>query len=222
MEKTIITEYNHAIFKYSEEDSSLIKELNDYIDENIEEIYDFFELKNRKDKAIIEIMPTKDAIDIAVSKAKEVDVSSIPNWLIGFSCSDKIYFLSLRDYKSTPYKDKTDLEEYKKTILHEYIHYIVGLFSIENKCDYPHKALNEGIAQYLSHQRDRNIIELKHDLSEVLDGTRAYSEWYLITKYILDNYSKDYFLELLKDKNKTRKFITDNFDNIKNMKQVKR
>ncbi len=222
MEKTIITEYNHAIFKYSEEDSNLIKELNDYIDENIEEICDFFELKNRNNKAIIEIFHTKEKIDIEVSKAKEVDVSSIPNWLIGFSCSDKIYFLSLRDYKSTPYKDKTDLEEYKKTILHEYIHYIVGLFSIENNCDYPHKALNEGIAQYLSHQRDRNIIELKHDLSEVLDGTRAYSEWYLITKYILDNYSKDYFLELLKDKNKTREFITDNFDNIKNMKQVKR
>ena len=222
MDKIIITEYDHAIFKYTNEDSNLVKELNDYIDENIDEVYDFFELKNRNNKAIIEIFPTKEKIDIAVSKAKEVDASSIPNWLIGFSCSDKIYFLSLRDYKSTPYKDKTDLLEYKKTILHEYIHYIVGLYLLENKCSYPIRALNEGIAQYLSHQRDKNIITLKHDLSEVLEGNTAYSEWYLITKYIIDNYSKEYFLELLRNRNEAIDFINNNFDNIKDMKQVKR
>ena len=216
-------EFNHAIFKYNLEDENLVFELNNYINENINEIYSFFELKDITSKATIIILPTKEEFDKEVRPLKkEYEEYGVPSWVIGFSIKDKIYFLSLRDYKNTPHKDKTDLLAYKKTILHEYIHYIVGLYLFENKCSYPLRALNEGIAQYLSHQRDNNIITLKNDLSEVLDGTTAYSEWYLITKYIIDNYSKDYFLELLKDKTKTREFITDNFDNIKNMKQVKR
>ena len=205
------------------EDENLVFELNNYINENINEIYSFFELKDIISKATIIILSTKEEFDKEVRPLKkEYEEYGVPSWVIGFSLKDKIYFLSLSDYKNTPHKDKIDLLAYKKTILHEYIHYIVGLYLFENKCSYPLRALNEGIAQYLSHQRDKNIITLKHDLSEVLDATTAYSEWYLITKYIIDNYSKEYFLELLRDRDKAIDFINNNFDYIKDMKQVRR
>lgn len=216
-------EFDHAIFKYNLEDENLVFELNNYINENINEIYSFFELKDIISKATIIILSTKEEFDKEVRPLKkEYEEYGVPSWVIGFSLKDKIYFLSLSDYKNTPHKDKIDLLAYKKTILHEYIHYIVGLYLFENKCSYPLRALNEGIAQYLSHQRDKNIITLKHDLSEVLDATTAYSEWYLITKYIIDNYSKEYFLELLRDRDKAIDFINNNFDYIKDMKQVRR
>ena len=216
-------EFDHAIFKYNLEDENLVFELNNYINENINEIYSFFELKDIISKATIIILSTKEEFDKEVRPLKkEYEEYGVPSWVIGFSLKDKIYFLSLSDYKNTPHKDKIDLLAYKKTILHEYIHYIVGLYLFENKCSYPLRALNAGIAQYLSHQRDKNIITLKHDLSEVLDATTAYSEWYLITKYIIDNYSKEYFLELLRDRDKAIDFINNNFDYIKDMKQVRR
>ena len=220
----MIKEFNYAIFKYTQEDEKLVLELNKYIEENANIIYDFFSIEDRNNKPIINIIPTKIEFDKEIKElSKLYKEKNVPDWVIGFYASNhQIYYVSLNDYKNTIHKNNTDLLEYKKTVLHEFVHYVIGLYVIQNNSGYPYKVLDEGIAQYLSHQKDDMNIEFNYTLNDIIGENTNYTGWYLVTKYILDNNSNKYFLELLTDKNKAQDFITDNFDDIKNMNQVKR
>ena len=54
------------------------------------------------------------------------------------------------------------------------------------------------IAQYLSGQRDNETLDFNYTLDEI-KGDNCYKGWFVLTKYILDNYDKEYFLELVSD-----------------------
>ena len=67
----------------------------------------------------------------------------------------EIYYLSINDYKNTSHT--IDFDMYKKTILHEYVHYVNRLFCIKNNCNFSTKYLSEGIATYLSKQNENKF-----------------------------------------------------------------
>ncbi len=132
----------------------------------------------------------------------------------------QIYYLSLNDYKNTSHAfDKSDydirLNSYKKTILHEFIHYVNRYFCKINNCEFSCKYLAEGIAQYLSNQNDSNLLQFNYSVDDILNSNNCYNGWYLVTKYIIENYSQDFFLDLLKDREEAKQFLEMHYKNIK-------
>ena len=198
MEK--VTKY--ARFNYCEQDYDLINDLDEYINAHVGEVYDFFDIELPRDLVKINIIPTKKQYDELVQNRKQK--LEVPLWEIGNYNNGIIEYVSLHDYKNTthafpPEKYDENLEYYKKTIIHEYVHYVIGLYLTNTKSDNPLKYLNEGLAQYLSHQRDKVKPIFTYSLDEIIKSNNCYLGWYLITKFIIEEKGKDYFLKLLKN-----------------------
>ena len=211
-----------AIFNYEFDDRFLVEKLSAYVDEHKDDIYSFFNMKFDNTKPIINIIAKKEELDNIHRRFNDLkDTDEVPKWIVGLSASDmQIYYLSLNDYNSTSHAFKKEdyeiqLEMYKKTILHEYVHYVNRLFCKKNNCSYSIKCLSEGIAQYLSNQKNNSAIQFNYSLNEILTSNNCYNGWYLVTKYIIENYSHELVLELLKDKNEAEKFITEKYEEIK-------
>ena len=183
-------ETKYAKFIFDKEDQELVNILEEYIE--------------------IRIISTKKEYDEINKKRRNVD--SIPDWSIGNYHDNTIEYVSFNDYQNTRHKypiDKYDeyLEYYKKTIIHEFTHYVLKLYIEKYNNSNPLKYLNEGIAQYLSGQRDNQKLKLDFSLDDILNSNSNYPAWYLMTKYILDNYGRKYFLKLIID-NKLAEEVT--------------
>ena len=188
---------------YSKNDEDLIIELEDYLDQKYEDIFNFFDSSLQKEQVEINIIPTKKEYDEIAKKIRGVD--TIPNWSIGISHDNKIEYVSLHDYKNTSHAFSEDkylekLDYYKKTIVHEYVHFVAGLYLKKNNCDSPIKYLNEGIATYLSGQKEEIEIPFSFKIEDILESSSNYDAWYLLVKYIIEEYGKEYFLELFKNR----------------------
>lgn len=192
-------ETDYYKFTYSKEDEDLIVELEEYLDQKREDIFNFFDESLQREQVEINIIPTKKEYDEISKKIRGID--SIPKWSIGLSHENKIEYVSLHDYKNTAHAFSEDkyfekLDYYKKTIVHEYVHFVAGLYLKKNNCDYPAKFLNEGIATYLSGQKDNMNIPFNYTIEDIIESKSSYDAWYLLTKYIIEEYGKEYFLKL--------------------------
>lgn len=197
----------YAVFEFSKSDSDFIDDLSDYLDNNVKEIFNFFEI-TPNNKVKISIISTKQEYDkIFEERYKFTSPSSR-----GFYANGRIYFLSFHDYKNTPHSyidsEKLEaLEDFKKTLVHEYVHYINELFIKKHNCSYTAKYLVEGIAIYLSHQKDNKDIEFNFTLDMLLDKNCPYSAYYLIAKYLIENYDKSFVLELFQSSRQANEFL---------------
>lgn len=202
-------ECKFAIFNFDECDQNLIDELVEFLDQNAQRIFDFFELQATK-KVIVNIIPTKKEFDDFIRKSRNLsDEDKIPRWVIGTFADGVITYLSLNDFKNTSHACK-GLEYYKKTILHEFVHFTNALFNALHNCPYTEKFLSEGIASYLSMQRDGKKIDFDYSIEEVLSTKRfnpSYDAWHLLTQYLVENYDKEFVLGLFKDNQQARKFV---------------
>ncbi len=203
-----------AIFKFNENDKDLIKDLSKFIDSHAQEIFDFFEIEKPKEKAVINIIPTKEEYDNFIRTTRKLSSDyAVPKWLIGTCQDGVITYLSLNDYKNTSHSfnnDKYDeaLEYYKKTILHEFIHYVNECFNKIHKCQDTEKYLQEGIATYLSGQYDGKTILLNATKEQILDEKQYYyDDYYLITKYLIENYDKSFVLKMFQNKELARECL---------------
>lgn len=192
----------YAKYTYNEEDKDLIKGLDEYINKDAEDIYSFFDPTLERKKAEIHIIPTKEEYDNIVKKRRNVDI--VPKWDIGNTGEGIITFVSLNDYNNTEHacilKDYNKaIDDYNKTIVHEYVHFVSILYKKKNNIGKSLKYLDEGIAQYLSHQRDNLKRDFHYSLEDILESKSCYMGYYLMVKYILDNYGKEYYLKLLSD-----------------------
>jgi len=193
----------YYIFNYSKTDEDLVIELEDYLNKKIEDIFSFFDSSLKREQVQINIIPTKKEYDEISKKIRGID--SIPDWSIGLSYDNKIEYVSLHDYNSTAHKFSDDkyfekLDYYKKTIVHEYVHFVAGLYLRKYNCKDPAKFLNEGIATYLSGQKDNVKIDFNFTIEDILENKSSYDAWYMFTKYIIEEYGKDYFLELFRNR----------------------
>ncbi len=192
-------------FIYEIQDQELVNILEEYLNQKKDDIFAFFDSNLERRDLIIKIIPTKKEYDQINMKRKGVD--SIPDWSIGNYHDNTIEYVSFNDYQNTAHKYPKDkyeeyLEYYKKTIVHEFTHYVLWLYIQKYTSTYPYRYLNEGIAQYLSSQRDNQVSKFNFSLDIILDNSsNKYLAWYLMTKYIVDTYGSDYFKKLIVDNN---------------------
>ena len=140
----------------------------------------------------------------------------VPRWIIGTSIFSKrqIVYLSLYDYKNTshPMKDEpfdNAFDYYKKTILHEFVHFVHGLYIEQNRAENTIRCFGEGIACYLSGQRDGKNIIFDASCEKLLSGDASYDQYYLITKYLIENYDKNFVLQILSNGNLASDFLNN-------------
>lgn len=203
-----------AIFNFQESDKDLIDSLAVYLDSHAEEIYNFFEIDCPKEKVVINIVPTKKEYDDLYRRTRGLSGDfPVAGWMIG-NCRDGIItYLSLHDYKNTThaYKDveyAKALDYYKKTILHEYVHFINENFNLVHNCNYTEKYLVEGIACYLSKQKENQRTPFNFTCEQLLNkNNNLYGAYYLITKYFVENYDKKYVLEVFQSNRQARELL---------------
>ena len=212
-------EGKYAIFNYDEKDKDLIYHLESYINDKATRIFDFFGYVP-SEKVNISIIPTKEEYDNQLKKIRNSDLP-IPLWNIGTTTYDnRINLVSLNDYQNTAFKNQLNnydnaLLEYQKTILHEFVHYVTISYCNEFKYPIPCKCLLEGIAQYLSGQREDKKMEFKYSLDDLLLTNNCYDGWLLFVRYILTTFPEDYFIGLLEDYNYASREIISKYEDVK-------
>lgn len=207
----------YAVFYYEKQDEDLIDELASALEEKAQDIFAFFEIIPTK-KAQIRIIPTKQQYDDIYRKERNLNQDyPLPLWAIGNCREGVITYLSLHDYKSTSHKYKDAdyelaLDYYKKTIVHEYVHFVNENFNEIKQCAYTEKYLVEGIATYLSGQKTGQEIIFDYTIEQILarDMQKScYDGWFLVTKYFVENYAKDFILEIFQSSRQARELLTN-------------
>ena len=207
----MLKESSFAIFEYELVDAQLIDDLANYLDNKAKDIFDYFEVKIPEDKIKIKIIPTKKEFDdIYLRKWGH----SAENWAIGFydNIKNGITYLSINDYKNTshkfePHEYNLAIIHYRKTIVHEFVHYVNDLFKLKHNCGYTEKYLSEGIATYLSNQKDNMDFKFNFSLEEIYNNKGCYNAWYMLTKTLIENYNKEFVFNLIKSNRKAREFL---------------
>lgn len=203
-----------AIFNFKEDDKCYATVLAKYIDAHFCEAFNFFKLKFCGQKVEIDIIPTKQEYDKQFKKENNFsDDLVVSKSSRGCFLNGKILYLSINDYKNTTHAFEPDdfehaFEDYKKTLMHEYVHFVNELFKQEHECGRTEKFLSEGIAIYLSHQKDNQEICFDFSCDDVLDYKHTnYNAYYLLTKYFVENYDRNFVLDILQSNRRSRKFL---------------
>lgn len=146
----------------------------------------------------------KSNLDIIVKKISTQYINcDVPKWLDGFSTSENIYILI---------PNSQNIHEMVKVALHEAIHFIIYQMKLKRP---PLKVLDEGLAIYLSQQNSKNEFNLivneylKNNLKNLSDfciydsikfaQLKGYQYSYYITEFLLLNYTKNDYINWLKN-----------------------
>lgn len=215
----MVRESEFAIVYYQEESKNIIDELCSYLDENCKSVMNFFDIASIPVKAIINIIPSKEEYDRLFEEEYGFKANKSSRGMCKRDGS--INYLSINDYKNTSHAfDDQDydkaLEGFKKTLVHEFVHFVNKVFNKENKCGFSATYLKEGIAVYLSKQKENQILKFNFSLNDLLESDinkRKYDGYYLVVKYLIDNYDKSVVFNLLKDKEYAERFLQDKLYN---------
>lgn len=212
-------EFEYVLINYKTEDAKDIDKLGEYVDSCALDIINFFELDKLTSKAQITIIPTKSEFDELFKQIHGFEAGSSSRGFVNQNNGEIIY-LSINDYKNTSHKfDELHFEEafelYQKTLVHEFVHFVNQNFIKANACDRPAKYLSEGIAIYLSKQKENKQIKFNFSFEDIayIERKSCYDGWYLATKYLVENYDKDFVIALFKNHNKAMSFLENELYN---------
>ena len=200
---------------------------NDNIDESIIKqlrfemlkVMDFFKLKEINKKVNIRIW---DNITDFREECEKLSGYELPFWAVGMARNEKdeeysyIDKLSLVEQKKIDYHKDATLDDFIKSIVHEFVHVCHTQF-----CDYNYPEepwVSEGIATYLANQYPNS--EYTVSINEVFGYDEVpYQNYRCLYNYIFENYSYDDIMKLL---NSDLKIIDDIRDNVmSNEKKVR-
>lgn len=211
----MVKESLFTVFYYENESENLIEELCQYFDNHCPSILEYFEIIQMPFKVKINIIPTKNEYDVLFKEEFGFEANKSSR---GFCTKDaSINYLSINDYKNTTHKFEKDeyfkvLEGFKKTLIHEFVHIVNKVFNKIHNCGFSAPYLFEGIAIYLSKQKENEDYDFDFTIEELLtkdSSKRKYYACYLIVKYLIENYSKEKVFELLKDKEYAQQFLKE-------------
>lgn len=194
---------NYAVYSYDQADFELVKSIDNYLNNNVNNIFKLFGFVPEK-KVNIFIIPSKKEYDETLQKIRNSN-APIPLWNVGTtSYKGNIYFLSLRDYKNTSHKNilidpANVMLIYLKSLFHEYIHFVTYEYCYLRKFPIPCKCILEGVAQYYSNQKNISALKFDYSLNDILYSSKCYDGWLLYVNYIVNHYSEDYLLGLFEE-----------------------
>ncbi len=196
-------ESNYAIFEYQEADREIVELISEYLDNYAVNAYKFFQIKPRC-KVLFSIIQTKKEFDESIYNETG---RKVEDWVVGTSLGGKeIRLLSFNDYKNNKTHKNNTLNDYKKTALHEFTHFVNAEYLKERNCEGSEKFLSEGIACYISGQYE-NVSEIKSSLEEILGRKTAYGDFKVLVKYLVENYDKHFVLSLFESREKANNFL---------------
>ena len=199
-----------AVFNFQKSDESLIDELAEYLDTHVSNVYEFFEIEPTGEKVNIDIIPTKKEFDeIYFKEYGHTDFNAR-----GFAKNgNQIYYLSINDYQNTAHafkpKEKQEaIDGFKKTLVHEFAHCVNVMFNKKHECSMTAKYLVEGIAVYLSHQKDDVKPVFDFSLERLLGKQECpYLGYFLTTKYFVEHYDKKFVLNMFESSRQANELL---------------
>ena len=203
-------ESKFAIFEYEEQDKNMIEDLIEWLNKSALEVYDFFGVPFNNVKVEIKIFPNKQEFDQDYLISRNLPSQyNVPDYMIGCFNNNIIKIVSYNDYKNIARHKNDSFEYYKKTIVHEYVHFVNGLYRKMKNCSYTEKYLSEGIACYLSHQKENKTVKFSCSLEDLLNYSSgiSYDNFYLLTKYLVESYDKNFVMDLFESNRQAREFL---------------
>ena len=203
----MIKETKYFKIEYTNNDISYIDKLCDDIDNKALEIMKYFNIDKIDEKFNIKLIATKKEFSKII---RELIHFEDDEYGIGFVKDKVMYCLSYLDYKSTYYKND-NYDDFIKTIIHEFVHtcHMTAVKGMSIKC------INEGLACYLSHQDENEELKLDCSIEDILENKLIdYKNYYVIMKYIIDNYDKEYVDKMIYDKEFAKEEIINTLDNM--------
>ena len=120
--------------------------------------------------------------------------------------------LSLEEQRKIQYHKNKTLEEFIKTIIHEFVHTCHSQHKNNTELD---TWINEGIATYLSNQCENEKYTNKYE-DIFSENVVPYQNYRKVFEYVFENYSKEDILKLLaNDKNIKEEIISSITENKK-------
>ena len=193
---------NKFILNYTEKDKYYIEDFMNYLNDNSKRIMDFFNLEKLSTKITINLIEKKEELDKIFTSIYNKPAY---DFLIGFAKDNQIYYISFNELNNVPKHQNDPYEYYKISIVHEFVH----------SCNYEFsslwiRCLCEGLAVYLSEQRDKNDNAFNITKDELFNGRVNYRQSFLFVKYIIENYDHEFVLNLYK----SGKFAKENLDRL--------
>lgn len=190
--------------EYNENDSEYIDNLINYLKENYKKIMEFFEIKNYDKNIKIKIWDSKESYrDYFNKKYKKYGYNkTVAPWEVGRTHIDEYPRIDLILYKESlecqGHQNDT-IDNYIQMVLHEFVHVCHFIY---NKETTNVTWFSEGLATNLSHQSVyiNNPLTLDASLDEITNGKVFYQNYYAMVNYLLNNYSREEILELVKNK----------------------
>jgi len=186
--------------EYTEKDLDYIDELMSYMNSNLKEIINFFELYDFGEKVNIKLSSKLDTF-----RSSCLDIwnnnGNIPDWMCGLSFYKdnkySIYVPCLEEYKKTDGHSNDSLNDLKLLLMHEFVHICHRKYNNNIKLL---PWLSEGLATTISHQYDNYELSFDATLDQMIKGGTPYKNYHTMFLYVLNKYGRNYILQLLNDK----------------------
>lgn len=213
-------EFHDFELEYTNEDKEYIDNVIQTLNEKSKEIIKFFELKNLRRKVKIKFWDdVEEYRDFFNESMKKIN-KTIPDWEVGRAVNNmeecRIDILSLAEARKCRGHTNDSIENLIQIIVHEFVH----ICNFEYNNHMPSMSwFTEALATNLAGQN--NCGKLTCTLQEIMAETPTnYGNYYLLGKYLLENYDKSQVLELAKNKDLLEKSTEDIYNNaLKNMKE---
>lgn len=148
--------------QYTEESADLIEPLTQYLDENKARIFQFLEMDGLKRPAEIKIFPTLESW----KKDYAINGENYEEWMVGNAGNGTIKMLNFHEYSKLASHKNDSFEDYKKIILHEFIHLC---HQQEDKSTSGSICFTEGLAHYLAKQKFRKVNLKNYSEKQIYD-----------------------------------------------------
>lgn len=209
---------------YTEQEKEYINEFLENVIKKSKAILEFFNLKKLEYPVTITFWDDLNNYRKKRNEQLKKYNRTVPLWEVGCAYSNEkkehiIEILSLNERRKCEKHEFDRLNDIFLVGVHEYIHACHSEFK-----DYKETLtyINEGLATLLSNQfKENKNYQINFTKEELLMAKTNYYNYYLIMKYIIENKSKEYILELIKNKEMQEKELDIIYDEFKNKYKVK-
>ena len=143
-------ELNYIIINYSNKDMEYIDYICKVLEDKVQEIIDFFDLKDLGKKPFVTLFDSLELFRSECAKDNGVKVSTVPKWLCALKTKNgNIYTLCLEEYKKAKNHENKNIDDLIYSILHEFVHACHSKVKMDDRRTY--SWLAEGLATTISH-----------------------------------------------------------------------